>query len=161
MIIKRPISIHLLCGCISVPYCYSLPLAPTAFGQAEQRASVLGNSFASFLASPRMLRGYNGEIWRIQGCESDTGAARRASKPGVTAPTVASKRCRRCGLEKPAVDFPRKKERSDGLDSYCKACNCAATSERTQRKGPVLEPLVASKVAFHPPPSSLASSLEI
>ena len=45
-----------------------------------------------------------------------------------------------------ADEFPRKKERSDGLDSYCKACNAAATAERTARRGPVLAPLVASKV---------------
>ena len=47
-----------------------------------------------------------------------------------------------------ADEFPRKKERSDGLDSYCKACNAAATAERTARKGPVLAPLVASKVDY-------------
>lgn len=47
-----------------------------------------------------------------------------------------------------ADDFPRKKERSDGLDSYCKVCNCAATAQRVQRKGPV--PGIASKVHAHP-----------
>ncbi len=44
-----------------------------------------------------------------------------------------------------AEDFPRKKERSDGLDSYCKVCNCAATALRVQRKGPIA-PNVVSKV---------------
>lgn len=47
-----------------------------------------------------------------------------------------------------ADDFPRKKERSDGLDSYCKTCNCAATAQRVQRKGP-MTPTVASKVRSH------------
>lgn len=33
-----------------------------------------------------------------------------------------------------AEEFPHKAEREDGLDSFCKACNCAATADRVQRR---------------------------
>ncbi|KAK9918280.1 hypothetical protein WJX75_002808 [Coccomyxa subellipsoidea] len=80
---------------------------------------------------------------RCRTCEAAAGQVRRQSRHKTLEPTVDSKLCRRCNIEKSADDFPRKKERSDGLDSYCKVCNCAATAQRVQRKGPV--PGIASK----------------
>lgn len=56
--------------------------------------------------------------------------------------------CRKCQLEKTAEEFCRKKERSDGLDSYCKLCNAKATAERFKRRQPVHEPRVADKVCL-------------
>ncbi|CAL8464099.1 g3634 [Coccomyxa elongata] len=82
---------------------------------------------------------------RCRACEAQAGQVRRQSRHKTLEPTVESKVCRRCNIEKSADDFPRKKERSDGLDSYCKACNCFATAQRVQRKGP-MTPTVASKV---------------
>ncbi|BDA49224.1 hypothetical protein COCOBI_13-3340 [Coccomyxa sp. Obi] len=82
---------------------------------------------------------------RCRNCEAQAGQVRRRSRHKTLEPTVESKVCRRCNIEKSADDFPRKKERSDGLDSYCKACNCVATAQRVQRKGP-MTPTVASKV---------------
>jgi hypothetical protein len=45
-----------------------------------------------------------------------------------------------------ADDFPRKKERSDGLDSYCKACNCELTAMRLSRKTTGTQAVAARKV---------------
>ena len=56
--------------------------------------------------------------------------------------------CRRCGEQKAAADFCRKKQRSDGLDSYCKDCNCKATAARTARKAPTVMPTVEHKVGL-------------
>ena len=42
--------------------------------------------------------------------------------PVVEQPTVTSKTCSRCRMQKPASDFDRYKRTADGLQSQCKAC---------------------------------------
>ncbi|KAK9851333.1 hypothetical protein WJX84_005631 [Apatococcus fuscideae] len=83
---------------------------------------------------------------RCKPCESLNQTARRITRAPVLEPTVPSKVCRRCGEQKAAADFCRKKQRSDGLDSYCKDCNCKATAARTARKAPTVMPTVEHKV---------------
>lgn len=36
-----------------------------------------------------------------------------------------TKTCRKCGVTRPAEDFPKRRSNKDGLYSYCKACNRA------------------------------------
>lgn len=46
-----------------------------------------------------------------------------------------TKRCCRCDVEKPASDFTKDKRRTDGLRSYCKACERASKArQRAERK---------------------------
>ena len=40
----------------------------------------------------------------------------------VEQPTVTSKTCSRCRMQKPASEFDRYKRTADGLQSQCKAC---------------------------------------
>ncbi|KAK9843911.1 hypothetical protein WJX84_009960 [Apatococcus fuscideae] len=83
---------------------------------------------------------------RCRACEALSQTVRRVTRAPVDEPTVTSKVCRRCGEEKAATDFCRKKQRTDGLDSYCKDCNCKATAARTARKAPTVAPTVEHKV---------------
>ena len=54
--------------------------------------------------------------------------------------------CRRCQLDKPANEFPRKKEARDGIDCYCKLCHQKATADRVAKRGYVEHPAVSHKV---------------
>ncbi|KAK9813309.1 hypothetical protein WJX72_012340 [[Myrmecia] bisecta] len=82
---------------------------------------------------------------RCKECENTNGRVKRKAIDPVLAPLVTHKLCIRCKEEKPAEEFPRKRYHKDGLDRYCKACNCFFTAERLKRKQPVLEPTVTRK----------------
>lgn len=56
----------------------------------------------------------------------------------VTAQIAVIKRCRCCGLEKPADDFSRDASTQDGLTRRCKECNRAATKSWAERNREVL-----------------------
>ena len=56
----------------------------------------------------------NVRVW-LQLCIKD-------ALPVVEQPTVTSKTCSRCRMQKPASEFDRYKRTADGLQSQCKAC---------------------------------------
>lgn len=49
--------------------------------------------------------------------------------------TVESKRCRRCGLVKPASAYWKSKITEDGLYWYCKACELERCEDRRRAAG--------------------------
>lgn len=48
---------------------------------------------------------------------------------------MSTKRCSRCGEQKPIAAFHRHKGRSDGRQTYCKQCKSAYTRDWYQRNG--------------------------
>lgn len=47
---------------------------------------------------------------------------------------METKVCSRCGLELPTSEFYALKTAKDGLQSYCKKCHCAATTEAARKR---------------------------
>lgn len=50
----------------------------------------------------------------------------QAARPTVTVPTVEQKQCSKCHVVKNAVDFFRREQSHDGLQSWCRSCKNAA-----------------------------------
>lgn len=63
-----------------------------------------------------------------------------------TTTTIATKRCSKCGCEKPITEFHKRKASPDGLQSWCIQC----TKECNAR-------YVASKKAIITPPQSVTA----
>jgi WhiB family redox-sensing transcriptional regulator len=61
------------------------------------------------------------ELQRTRMRRNSQRAARLAARNG--AETVASKRCRRCGRERPAEAFDRSNSKADGPQAHCKDCS--------------------------------------
>ncbi|KAK9818330.1 hypothetical protein WJX72_010691 [[Myrmecia] bisecta] len=61
-------------------------------------------------------------------------------------PVVSQKECRRCHTTKPAAEFHCCRTHSDGLDTYCKACQALISAERRQRQIRVDVPTVDHKI---------------
>lgn len=49
--------------------------------------------------------------------------------------TPALKTCSKCKVEKPITEFHRQSKAKDGLNWYCKPCNCRASIEHYHRVG--------------------------
>lgn len=73
----------------------------------------------------------HGESWVCAACGEGWTVGEERSR---LAP--ASKRCCRCGVEKPADQFGRFSRHVDGLESRCKACRIEAQREWRERNRP-------------------------
>lgn len=62
-------------------------------------------------------------------CREARWAAARARQAARTVSVPASKECRRCGIDKPASEFPKSTATKDGLHSWCRACGSSRTAE--------------------------------
>lgn len=49
-------------------------------------------------------------------------------------PPPATKKCSKCGIEKPLTDFYKDNARPDGLSCYCKQCRKIMNAQRDRRK---------------------------
>lgn len=59
-----------------------------------------------------------------------------AGSSGTPAPTIPdSKRCGNCQETKPSEEFPRDRNRSDGLSGWCTQCKNATRREKRQAAG--------------------------
>jgi inactivated superfamily I helicase len=120
-----------------------------AFRQAEwaKLAAVMGKSSRAYMrASVAFHEAINGleERKRVEATETaaaerraraaERKRARRAAARAPFDPGVAEKRCRHCGITKPADDFSLNAKLRDGLHSWCYACAAAYHHEWLERR---------------------------
>lgn len=88
----------------------------------EKRCSTCGEvkSRGEFGVQSTTKRGVSS---KCKVCQYAYHLAYKEAHPRNYPPSVDSKKCRRCGIEKPAAEFARDKTRKDGLAYECRTCH--------------------------------------